>query len=96
MNRRTRAIMKYTAIVLLGERSPDALKKSRTLSLRGIYNMLSPALHKSTWELREMPNISAQYRAIVMLHRNSLLVGSRSGLNSSANPLYNSISVGLG
>ena len=38
----------------------------------------TPALHKSTWELREMPYISAQYRAIVMLHRNSLLVGSRS------------------
>ena len=40
--------------------------------------LLSPALHKSTWELHEMAYISAQYRAIVMLHRNSLLVGSRS------------------
>ena len=40
--------------------------------------LITPALHKSTWELREMPYISAQYRAIVMLHRNSQLVGSRS------------------
>ena len=59
-------------------------------------SMLTPASHKSTWELHEMPYISAQYRAIVMLHRNSLLVGSTSGISLPANPLYNSISVGLG
>ena len=57
---------------------------------------LTLALHKSTGELGEMPYILAQYRAIVMLYRNSLLVGSRSGIDSPENPLYNCISVGLG